>query len=229
MKKNKKKEKNDEPRLISYLTLRKAVGILGISFPLVMVIGSVIGADCREIQSSISSYYHTDMRDIFVGIICAIALFLFAYKGYDYRDAMAGNLACIFALGVAFFPTSITEPLTHCIPATIDTQILSSLHFVSAALFFLVLAYFSLVLFTKGSKEPSKRKLKRNMLYRICGYTMLGCLLLIALYFIFLERRYTVLENCDPVFWLETIALWAFGISWLTKGKSLLVDLDIKK
>jgi len=228
-KNNQKKSKKDEPQLISYLTLRKAVGILGISFPIVLVIGSVVGADCREIQSSISSYYHTGMRDIFVGFICAICLFLFAYKGYDYLDSIAGNLACLFGLGTAFFPTSITEPLTHCIPAPIDTQILSSLHFVSAALFFLVLAYFSLVLFTKGAKEPTKRKLKRNMLYRISGYTILGSLLLIAVYFALLERRFPVLQDYDPVFWLETIALWAFGISWLTKGKALLIDVEKKK
>jgi hypothetical protein len=27
-----------------------------------------------------------------------------------------------------------------------------------------------------------------------------------------------------PVFWLESIALWAFGISWLVKGETILKD-----
>ena len=227
-KSNQKKSKKNEPRLISYLNLRKTVGILGITFPIVLVIGSVVGADCREIQSSISSYYHTSMRDVFVGFICAICLFLFAYKGYDYIDSLSGSLACLFGLGVVFFPTSITGPLTHCIPAPIDTQILGSLHFVSAALFFLVLAFFSLILFTKGKKNPSRRKLKRNLLYKICGYTILGCILIIAVYSGLLEKRYPILQHYDPVFWLETIALWAFGISWLTKGKALLIDVEMK-
>jgi hypothetical protein len=32
------------------------------------------------------------------------------------------------------------------------------------------------------------------------------------------------LKSLKPVFWLETIALWAFGISWLTKGAVLFRD-----
>ena len=217
---------NENPQLISYLTLRKAVGILGLSFPVVLAAGSLIAGDCHEILDSISTYYHSGMRNIFVGVMCVLALFLFAYRGYELRDALAGNLGCIFALGVAFFPTSVTGQLPDCIPAPADHPVLSSLHFISAALLFLVLTYFSLFLFTKGSGNPTPRKLKRNRLYRICGYTMLCCLSLIAVYFYLLEKRFPALSRLDPVFWLESVALWAFGISWLTKGKALLNDLE---
>lgn len=217
-------DENGNPQLISYLTLRRAVGILGISIPFVMVIGSVVFGDCREIQSSISAYYYTNMRNIFIGIICAVAFFLFAYKGYDRRDSVAGNLGCLFALGVAFFPTSVEAPLTPCIHEHIVNPVISSIHFVSAGLFFMVLAYFSIVLFTKGSSRPTPRKLQRNRLYRFCGYTIIVCLLGIAAYFIHFEKKYPALDNLDPVFWLESIALWAFGLSWLTKGQTLLND-----
>ncbi|MBN2349873.1 MAG: hypothetical protein JXJ22_13590 [Bacteroidales bacterium] len=218
-------EKKQDPQLISYLTLRKAVGILGVAFSVVLVIGSVVCGGCEEIQGSISSYYHTNMRNIFVGILCAIALFLFAYKGYDNRDAVAGNLACLFALGVAFFPTSVTDSLTRCIPNPIENHIISVIHFTSAAGFFLVLAYFSIFLFTINKGEITKMKLKRNRLYKICGYVMLASILLIAVYSICLNLgRCEGLIKFDPVFWLETIALWAFGVSWLTKGNTLLTD-----
>ena len=215
------------PQLISYLALRKAVGILGITFPVVLAAGSVIGLGCKEIQSSISSYYHTGMRDIFMGYICAIAFFMFAYKGYDRMDSIAGKLACLFALGVAFFPTSVTEHLTYCIPSPVDTHFFNSIHFVSAGLFFLVLAYFSLCQFTQGEGKPTDRKRKRNILYRISGFTILGSLVLIAVYFWLLEKRCPALQLVDPVFWLETLALWAFGIAWLTKGRVILADLEI--
>ncbi len=218
-----------EPRLISYLTLRKSVGILGISLPVVLIIGSVTCGDCREIQSSISSYYHTGMRDILVGILCAVALFLFAYRGYDRRDSLAGNLACIFALGVAFFPTSVSEPLTHCIPEAVDTGIVSTIHFMSAAGFFLVLSYFSLFLFTISKEPVTPQKKIRNRIYRVCAYAMLGSMALIALYSFYLENKFPVLRDCDPVFWLETLALWAFGISWLTKGETLWADPETSR
>ena len=58
----------------------------------------------------------------------------------------------------------------------------------------------------------------------VCGYTIIGSILLIALYFFFFEKKFPALMNYDPVFWLETIALWAFGISWLTKGRAILND-----
>jgi hypothetical protein len=214
-----------DPRVISYLTLRKAVGILGITFPVIVVAGSILFGGCEGIQSSISTYYHTNMRNIFVGILCAIALFLFAYKGYDKRDAIAGDLACIFALGVAFFPTSYTEPLTPCTPNPFENHIISSIHFISAGGFFLVIAYFSIFLFTIKDENPTKMKLKRNKLYRICGYIILGCTLLIAAYSICLScDSCQGLQKYDLIFWLETLALWAFGISWLTKGKTILTD-----
>lgn len=42
---------------------------------------------------------YTGMRDVFVGALCAIAVFLRSYRGYDRRDHIAGNLACVFAAG----------------------------------------------------------------------------------------------------------------------------------
>lgn len=222
--KNKNKNKKD-PQLISYQTLRRAVGILGIAFPIVLLIGSIICCGCNEVQTSISSYYHTGMRNIFVGILCAIALFLFTYKGYDYRDSVAGDLACIFALGVALFPTSVTDAVTQCIAYPINNQIIGKIHYVSAAGLFLVLSYFSIFLFTIKDKEPTKMKLKRNIIYKVCGYVMLGCIVLIGLYSICHDYdKCKCLLDIRIVFWLEAIALWAFGISWLTKGNSILMD-----
>lgn len=226
---NKKEEKL---LVISYMTLRKAVGILGILFPVVLVIGSIVVSSCDEIQGSISNYYHTGMRNIFVGLLCSIALFLFSYKGYKPVDNLAGNLAGLFALGVAFFPTPLESPLPRCNVLGVESNPLAgSFHFLSAACLFGVLSFFSFYLFTRSSEHPIKnrQKLRRNRVYRICGLAMIFCILLIAAYKIFLEARYPFLVNYYPVFWLETIALWAFGISWLTKGEAILKDIGSEK
>jgi len=53
------------------------------------------------IQESISHYYYTGMRNVFVGALCAVALFMFFYCGYDKWDDLAGDMAGIFAIGVA--------------------------------------------------------------------------------------------------------------------------------
>ena len=194
--------------VISYLALRRAVGILGVAFPFILVIGYLI-AGGHGIRYSISSYYHTPVGDIFVGVLCAVALFLFSYTGYDKRDNITGDLAGIFALGVAFFPTA--------------DDLAGIIHLISASLFFLLLAYYSIFLFTKGSDHPTPAKKKRNRLYRICGYVIVACILLALLYSI-LPTLQSSLSNLRPIFWLETVMLWAFGLSWLTKGKVLLGD-----
>jgi hypothetical protein len=223
-------ENSNPQMLISYLLLRKLIGILGIMLPIALLLGSITAGDCNEVQNSISDYYHTNMRDVLVGVMCAVALFLFAYKGYDYKDALAGNLGCLFALGVAFFPTTIGSPLEPCnIESTINSSIIGKIHLTSASLFFSVLIYFSLVLFTKSKRPKSEfsiQKKRRNTIYKCCGYIMIACVVLIAIYFLFLEERFPNLHQLDPIFWLESIALWAFGTSWLTKGQLLFKDID---
>lgn len=216
--------------LISYMLLRKLIGCLGIFLPIILVIGAYL-YNCQNIQGSISDYYHTEMRNIFVGVLCAVALFMYAYKGYDKRDTIAGNLACVFALGVAFFPTGVDASsicTTNCANNCITyPEWIKVVHFTSATLFFSVLTYFSLVLFRepRNRKEPlPDQKQRRNIVFKACGYIMIVCVLLIALYHFILKENYPELKQLNLVFWFELIALWAFGISWLTKGQLVLKD-----
>jgi quinol-cytochrome oxidoreductase complex cytochrome b subunit len=108
--------------------------------------------------------------------------------------------------------------------------IIGKLHLLFATLLFAALIYFSLFLFTKSKtgNPLSTEKIKRNCVYRFCGFTMLGCILLIAVYYLFLKSRFPGLENIHPVFWLESLALLAFGISWFTKGQAILKDVQSK-
>lgn len=222
-------QNNDNPQLISYKLLRQLIGLLGIILPVLLVVGAFYYGNCEIVQSSISDYYHTKMRNILVGVLCAVAFFMFTYKGYDIRDSIAGNLACIFAIGVAFFPTGV-DTLSECAEQCIIYEDwIKTVHFTFAGLFFATLIYFSLFLFTE-SKTPKHEleapKRKRNIIFKTCAYVMIACVVLIALYFFFLKEKYPELHHLDPVFWLESIALWAFGISWLTKGQFILKDKD---
>ncbi len=203
----------------SYLELRKAVGIVGISLPFVLVFGKIV-FESPGIQSSISDYYYTIMGDVFVGSLCAIGVFLMSYRGYERQDDIAGDLACVSAIGVALFPTTPDQN-----PTSID-QVIGSVHYVFAAIFFIILAFFCLFLFRKSdpTKPMKRQKRQRNTIYTVCGYTILACIALIAFYAVFL--RGTAVENLDPVFWLEATAVLFFGISWLVKGGAILKDRD---
>jgi hypothetical protein len=204
--------------VISYLGLRRAVGILGTALPFVLVVGKwLLGG--WGIQPSISAYYFTGMRDVFVGTLCAIGVFLLSYRGYERADDVTGNLACVFAVGVALFPTA---PAAAASPFQ---TLVGYLHLAFASAFFLTLAYFSLALFrkTNPAKQMTEQKKQRNVVYTVCGYVILACIGLIVFDAVFLGH--SSLQALDPVFWLESASVLAFGISWLTKGEAILADV----
>lgn len=199
--------------IISYLTLRKVIGWLGISLVPVLVFGSFILDHTTKIQGSVSAYYHTSMRNALVGIACGISLFLLSYHGYDKRDSIASKLAGLFALGIAFFPTSANND---------KGDILSILHYLTAAVFFAILAYMSIFLFTKSSGNMTPEKKKRNRIYIVCGVIMAVSVLAIPLSRI--PAIYKHIQFLKPTIILETFALVSFGFSWLTKGEFILKD-----
>ena len=205
--------------VLSYLGLRKAIGIIGISLPFVLAIGKIIFDDLG-VQPSISDYYYTIMGDVFVGSLCAMGVFLLSYRGYDKQDNIAGNLACVFAIGVALFPT------TPALNPALSAKTIGYVHYGFAAAFFITLAYFCLFLFRKTDpiKPATIRKKHRNTIYTVCGYTILGCIALLALNAIFLSD--TFVEHLNPVFWLEATAVFFFGISWFTKGEAIMKDRE---
>ena len=198
-------------QIYSYLALRKAIGWIAILFPFVMMLGIFLIFGGKMTLYTISMYYYSGMRDVFVGALCAIGLFLLFYQGYDKWDDWLGNIAGVCAICIAWFPTSKIDPL--------DWH--GKIHFIAAIVFFLTLACFSLFLFTRKDTDPTPRKLKRNKIYILCGVVMLVCLLAIMIYFQFFQES---LPHTSFVFWAETLALVAFGISWLTKGGVILPD-----
>ncbi len=214
---------SEKSQVIHGKILQRIIGVLGMAFPFVLALGAM-AFGCSEIQSSISYYYHTAMGEVFIGFLCAFAMFLFAYTGYDKRDSLAANLAGIFAIGVALIPTAFGTVEVGCTKSPWFT--IEVVHLSFAISFFLVLTYFSLFLFTRTNDpaQMTSEKKRRNSVYKICGVTMLICMTLIAVYMLFLQERYPSLRDLKPVFWLEATALVAFGISWLTKGETIFKD-----
>jgi uncharacterized protein YjeT (DUF2065 family) len=213
---------NDDPGLISFQTLRKTVGWLGISLPLAMITGNFLFGSCTRLQDTVSHYYYTVTGDLFVGILCAVGLFLFTYKGYDRKDNLWTCLAGFFALCVALFPTNDNSSDSCAIIHLPDNELRRVIHYVSAAAFFLILAGISFFLFTKSRGMLTKEKKIRNKIYRLCGLVILLCIVVIGWYG--LSKGSERWSPYKPVFWLEWVALLAFGISWLVKGDFFLED-----
>ena len=212
-----------ETDILTYRRIRKAIGWLGLALPVTLVVLSLIPVFKTGIQESISDYYYTNFREIFTGILCAVALFLIRYRGFSNRqfwknDSLLTNIAGLMALGVALVPTNPAD----C-SAKIYTLIpncaswLGWIHYFFAGTFFLILANVSINVFTIGqsdNREIPLSFLNENNIYRICGYSMLLFLILVPVFDAMnLFRTSTLL--------LEALMLFAFGISWLVKGRFL--------
>ena len=207
------KPRDPDSIIISFLTFRKVIGWLGILLVPVMIIGSFILDHTNVIQVSVSAYYHTSMRNGLVGIVCGMSLFLLCYHGYEWKDSLASKLAGLFALGIAFFPTSETSD---------KGDLASTLHYITSGIFFAILAYMSVFLFTKSSGDMTAEKRKRNKIYRVCGIVMAVAVIGIPIDGI--PAIHERIGRIKPTIILETIALTSFGFSWLTKGEFLLKD-----
>ena len=308
----KKEKKFEKARLrTSQLRLRRIVGILGVGMPFFLAIASFVCSDATTIKDSISAYYHSGLRDIFVGILCVVGMFLFAYKGYDAWDDRVSILAGLSAVGVALFPMEcsheVIKAMQHCPDEMTKVmkcpnEAINTMHYLFAIALFLTLAYFSRCRFTKSRCKSILKgtpKAKRNMVYKWCAYIIVSGLLAIGVFhrfklstievalhpilgdnklvcylsfiglFVMLvlflrwaclpwwrpieqAKKNEIYEDCkflvplclfaigvgiwaqycyesSFVFWVETVMLMAFGVSWFVKGDTLLRDDDEKK
>jgi hypothetical protein len=205
----------------AYMFLQKLVGGIAVSLPFVVAIGSfALGGD--ELEGSISAYYYTPMGNVFVGALCALGVFFLSYQhkplpGYELDNRLSYG-ASAAAIGVALLPTAEhqAEPWT-------GEWLVSTAHLVCAGLLFVLLAYFSLMLFTKSDRgrHISDAKRKRNAVFRACGWTIVAAIVLVGV-----SNIVDPPDSWNSLFWLETVAVVAFGISWLVKSGifGLLVD-----
>jgi hypothetical protein len=167
--------------IVSYITLRRLIGWLGILLPFICIAGGRVfsGLAC---QRSISFYYYTNMRDFFIGALLAVSAFLITYKGEQTIDNIVTWLIGLAGIFVALFPTA--GPC--CSPAhaglfQVPAELADKVHVWAAAVFFSLLALNSLFLFTLSEHEtppPGSNKKARNFIYVACGLIIIICLVL---------------------------------------------------
>jgi hypothetical protein len=223
----------DSVLVTNYLYLRKAVGWLGTLLPVVLLIANpialrIVHSSCGWLPGSVSSYYYLPVRNIFVGALCALGLFLIAYVGADLGDRVITDLAGVFALGVALFPTTptVTSPpsLACQTVAQLSTrdQVVGNIHAVFSVLFFLSLAWMAIRFTNTNSPHPSPQKLLRNRIYWICAIVILASVAAAVI------TNFLSASLRPPFPWLflyEAVGIFAFGVSWFVEGQTLIGPL----
>lgn len=208
--------------VLSYMGIRRAIGISGLLLPIMLgPAGLLLGI---EIQDNMSSYYHTPLRDIFVGTLSAIGIFLFCYRGYDRVENWTANLGCGSALGVALLPLDLSnDPL-------VQKSVVGYMHTVSGGVFFATLAFYSLYHFPRDSqREKESHLFERAFVFRTSGIVIVASMVAMAGYLFIAPREWKVyLNGYNFLFWMEWVAVWAFAAAWLAKGKTVVAEIGVE-
>ena len=164
--------------MIDTMKLRKILGWLGMLLAwIVAILYMIFEVQAFKLPNSISAtYYVASCITPFMIILGSAGILLICYNGYDKVDRIICTLAGIFGLCICIFPCSADGRVGTF---QLDGGISGWLHNISAFIFFGLLSFNSLFLFTKGAGEPTPEKKKRNIIFRVCGIGMLASFLLL--------------------------------------------------
>ncbi len=233
-----------DPLVVSYLSVRRAVGVTGLLLPLLLWPGAwlVFGV---PLQDNMSAYYHTPARDVFVGALCTMGVFLWCYRGHDWIENWSANVGSVAALGLALFPLDAGKD-----PLAAQSWV-GYLHMALGAALFLTLAFYSLVHFPSyhwpdwrwlnslvpnwlrersqqtAEEELEPHELERNLIYWASGLVILTSMAAMGAYLVLPAWLKAYFNAYHFLFWMEWIALWAFAAAWLTKGRAIVADLAV--
>lgn len=187
------------PELITFDHLRKCVGWIAFLLPVLVTCGYMVTVGEFRLLGSISAYYFTPMRSLFVGALCMVGIFLYAYRGYTRKETILFRIAAGLAVAIALFsmnPDHYCDDLSDfsnnfCNPCfnfeipfnnkqlLIHRSYFGLIHDFAAGLLFILLGYVSHNLFTRTHDSPDKKpnlrdvhnvhKRNRNRIYTVCG------------------------------------------------------------
>ena len=208
--------------------IRVFAGFLGMLLPWIALLGAYIVAKAQPgsikpgfwADLSISETYY--VTPALAGVLTTAAVILMSYKGYDLIDHAITSLSGIFGTLIVLFPCNCAQVNSNDLVGffQLSAEVSHKIHCTAAVIFFILLAFNSLFLFTRswykdenGNKvyiPQTKQKKIKNVIFKVCGVGMLCGLILVPLPLNFIPAK---------VFIAEAIALTFFGVSWLIKGE----------
>lgn len=191
--------------------LRFGIGGIGLLLPPALPLGNWIfarfGHSTAILPGSMSGSYYTGTRNIFVGALCALGVFLIGYR-FNPRDDLWSTVAGVFAICVAMCPTAPDAPTAY-------QSAIGYVHLGSAAILLLSLAMFCLVSFRDPGAADRRA---RNRGYLAAGLLILAFLVVaVVAGATHWGRGWTP----TPLYACEALSVWAFGAAWIAAAFEL--------
>jgi hypothetical protein len=203
----------------SYLIMRIFVGLLGVALPLVLVFGDGWGFDGDPFpRDSLSAYYYSGVRELFVGTLSATGVFLITYKvatrTLDNTLSILGGLA---AAAVALFPTGRPDDASQLTPLQErwGEDVVEWIHYGAAGLFIgslgVICVFFGI---REGARAPREGK-RSPKFWRYYHWSCAGVIVLAVAWMLVTKVAH---GPSKALLIGEWVSVWAFAASWFMKG-----------
>ncbi len=188
----------------TYLALRWGMVGIGLVLPFfLLVVDQWVTTD--PLPDSISGFYHTPLRDVFVGALATTGAFLVLYKIFTPLENWLLNFAGISVILVAMLPCAVPDglpPADHTFPTA---------HKICAIITFACLGAVAMFC-AKKSLDESMLSKKQLTFFRVV-YPTIGVLMaalpgVVALF---------DAAGMADLFWVESAGLWVFSAYWAAK------------
>jgi hypothetical protein len=211
-----KKERLLEHIFTTYFIYRLGLVVMGFALPLVLV-GVGWSRHKLPMQDSLSAYYHAGdgaMRDVFVGVLIAVAALLILYKGLKKWEDWALNLAGVALVFVAWFPMEW--------PSGVSSSSWS-IHGSAAIIFFLLIA---VVCWFRGMDDLCRADIGYEKVWR-ATYKVLA--ILMAVIPLSAYALSLIQGSSRGILYIEACGVWVFAGYWLAKALEIKKGLNCRK
>ncbi len=206
----------------SYVTVRFAIGVLGLALPFLLVLVEPILFDGQPFpRGSLSAYYYSGMRELFVGVLWAIGVFLVLYKLTEFSwESRLSTLAGFAVVLVALFPTGRPGDGVSLTPLQnlLGEASVERIHFFAAAVFIGSLAPITYFFGREEGRRPGRPGRRSSRFWRTYHWTCTGVIAAAAGLALFAGITG---EPDKGLLIAEAVAVWGFAASWLMKGAEL--------
>lgn len=155
------------------------------------------------------------MRNWFVGLLFALGIVLYLYKGFTWLENWALNTAGVMGLGVALFPMAWGPDFPGYQLRFLGLEF--SLHGACAITLFIGIAY--VCIYRAADTLPlikeNARKERYRMCYRVLGHLMWGFPVIAWL------LSSTLTQHRYFIFLAEMLGVWIFGAYWWVKSREI--------
>jgi hypothetical protein len=226
----------DKAIVENYRKLRTRMGVITLAFPVVVIAMGIYWG--IGVQATLSDYYfagepHGTRIDVFpvrlwfCGILFAVGVFLFKYRGFSKNEDRWLSVAGLFALGVAIFPMTTDKGTDWKIFQQLGMPWLS-VHGVCAVLAFACIAVVILWYSDSTLSQLKKSNPKAHKVFKT-AYVSIGIYMVLAIGTSVL-LHYLNEQHGSYILFAEWSGIWAFAAYWFVKNRELrMVAEQLKK